>query len=278
MNNMDRPPVWQMVKDAVQQMDGECTYQAIKVKIHAKYGNDINDSSITCSIISGAVNHPSRIHYNENKKPRIADTPYDYLFSTGRGKVVWYEPDKHGIWEIFHTGDRSPTVRLADGVGENTASVEEAAVDTPDAYGMFALEAHLRDYLAKNLPTLPGHSTALQLHRTGDRDGVEFQTDVGPIDILATCDGNFYVLELKVGRGADAALGQILRYMGWVQKHLAEDKKVFGVIVASDISEKLRYAASQVPSIRLMEYDLKVDLRPVILDTEFNLKRSTVQN
>lgn len=266
MGNGNRPPIWQMVNEAIQRMGGECTYPAIKAKIRSTYGDDINDSSMTCSIISGSVNHPSRVHYNENKKPRIANTAYDYLFNTGRGKVVWYEPEKHGVWEIAEAGDRDLVVRLADGVGENSTSVVEAVEATADAYGMFALEAHLRDYLAKNLPKLPGHDMPLTLYRADDRDGVEFQTDVGPIDILATGNGDFYVFELKLGRGPDAALGQILRYMGWVKGHLAGEKNVFGVIVASDIGQKLRYAATQVPNVRLMEYDLKVDLRPVALN------------
>lgn len=265
MSNGNRPPVWQMVKEAVQQMGGECTYPAIKAKVRSQYGDDVNDSSITCSIISGAVNHPSRIHYSENKKPRLTDTPYDYLFSTGRGKVVWYEPEKHGVWEIAKATDGDLVVRPADGVGENPSPVVEAVESNADAYGMFALEAHLRDYLAKNLPKLPGHDAPLTLYRTDDRDGVEFQTDVGPIDLLATSNGDFYVLELKLGRGPDATLGQILRYMGWVKEHLAGPKNVYGVIVASDIGQKLRYAATQVPNVRLMEYDLKVDLRSVAL-------------
>ncbi|WAH56451.1 endonuclease NucS [Pseudomonas silvicola] len=130
---------------------------------------------------------------------------------------------------------------------------------------MFALEAHLRDYLAKKLPRLPGHDVPLSLYRTDNRDGVEFQTDVGPIDILATSGGDFYVLELKLGRGADAAMGQILRYMGWVKDHLAGGANVYGVIVASDIGQKLKYAPSQVPNVSLMEYDLTVSLRSVRL-------------
>lgn len=73
------------------------------------------------------------------------------------------------------------------------------------------------------------------------------------------------MLELKLARGPDSALGQILRYMGWVKKHLAGDRNVYGVIVASDISQKLRYAATQVPNVQLMEYELKVDLHPVAL-------------
>jgi RecB family endonuclease NucS len=260
-------PIRQMVAEAVQQLGGECTYPAIKAKVRSTYGSDINDSSLTCSIIAGSVNHPSRIHYGENKRPRIADTQYDFLFNTGRGKVVWFDPQKHGVWEIAKTADGDLTVRLADGVGENSAPLPAGIEPADETYGMFALEAHLRDYLARNLPKLPELNAALTLYRASDRDGVEFQTDVGPIDILSTCAaGDFYVFELKLGRGPDAALGQILRYMGWVKEHLAPNANVYGVIVASDIGQKLRYAATQVPNVRLMEYDLKVDLRPVALN------------
>lgn len=263
-NENKRLPVWQMVREAAQLMNGECTYSAIKAKVRSMYGDNINDSSMNCSIISGAVNHPSRIHYSENKKPRLADTEYDYLFSTGRGKVVWYEPQKHGVWEIAQAAGNGLIVRLAEDVGENPIPAMEASAE---AYGMFALEAHLRDYLAKNLPKLPGHDAPLTLYGTEDRDGVEFQTDVGPIDILATGNGDFYVFELKLGRGPDSALGQILRYMGWVKEHLAGERNVFGIIVASDIGQKLRYAATQVPNVKLMEYDLKVNLRSVALNS-----------
>ncbi|MGI9068519.1 MAG: hypothetical protein ACR2HX_19200 [Pyrinomonadaceae bacterium] len=73
------------------------------------------------------------------------------------------------------------------------------------------------------------------------------------------------MFELKLGRGADAALGQILRYMGWVGRHLSGEHKVFGVVLAADISEKLRYAATQVPQVRLMEYELRFAVKPVDL-------------
>lgn len=252
-----------MVKEAVQQLGGECSYPAIKAKIRSIFGEGVNESSVTCSIISGSVNHPSRIHYNENKKPRVSDTEYDFLFNTGRGKVVWHEPEKHGVWEIVEAADGCLDVRMVEGVGEDAGPEAEGADTNADSHGVFALEAHLRDYLARNLPKLDGVPAPLQLYKAKDRDGVEFQTDVGPMDILAKAGEDFYVFELKLARGPDSALGQILRYMGWVKTHLAGSNKVYGVIVASDISKKLKYAATQVPNIRLMEYQLKVDLHPV---------------
>ncbi|MBK7662676.1 MAG: DUF91 domain-containing protein [Sterolibacteriaceae bacterium] len=260
-----RPPVWQLVRDAAQQLGGELSYAAIKQHVWAKYP-EVNSSTLTCQIIICSVNHPSRIHYPENKKPRICTSQYDFLFNIGRGKVTSYDPDKHGQWEIVEQ-EGALSVRL----------LQEATVDPifpaelgDEQGGSFALESHLRDYLAKHLPTMDGCTEPLRLFVSEDgRDGVEFQTEVGPIDILATSNiGDLYVFELKLGRGADAALGQILRYMGWVEQHLCNGKRVFGVVVAAQISTKLRYAATQVLNVRLMEYELKVSLKSAHLQRD----------
>jgi endonuclease len=257
-----RPPIWQLVKDAVDQLGAEVSYSAIKQHIWAQHP-DVNSSTLTCQIIICSVNHPSRIHYPENKKPRLCTSQYDFLYYTRRGRVEPYDPDRHGLWEIAQDAEGKLSVNI----------VQEAAVEaitsqaTDEQQGAFALESHLRDYLARNLTSIVDFGSPLTLYTSEDgRDGVEFQTDVGPIDILATdADENFYVFELKLGRGPDAALGQILRYMGWVNQHLAKERKVVGVILAADISQKLRYAATQVPQVRLMEYELRFSLRPVSL-------------
>jgi len=49
------------------------------------------------------------------------------------------------------------------------------------------------------------------------------------------------VIELKLDRGPDRALGQLARYMGWVRANLAAGTEVRGVVVARRIDEKLRY-------------------------------------
>jgi len=98
------------------------------------------------------------------------------------------------------------------------------------------------------------------------RSGIEYPTGVGPIDILATdTDGNFVVFELKLSRGADRVVGQISRYMGWIKKNVANGKDVRGVIVASAMDEKLKYAALVVPGITLLEYEIDFTLKPAHL-------------
>ena len=114
---------------------------------------------------------------------------------------------------------------------------------------VFELEYQLRDFIAHNIETIKidGKWLKLYVDPTG-RDGIEFPTGVGPIDILAVDDENaFVVFELKRGRVPDQAIGQIARYMGWLKKTIAKDRAVRGVIVAKTINENLRFAIAAVP-------------------------------
>jgi 5-methylcytosine-specific restriction protein A len=99
---MERPYVWQMIKAAVENLNGPVSYSDIKEYINGKW-TDVNQDTITAQIIVLSVNHDSRIHYPENHKPRLtnSNSPYDVLFNIDRGKVEKYDINKHGIWEIY---------------------------------------------------------------------------------------------------------------------------------------------------------------------------------
>jgi len=167
-------------------------------------------------------------------------------------------------WIITETDEEVLVTKLEPNTGEALAAVESelAGQDEPSIAAtersLFALESHLRDYLSKNL------NSAVKIGQQLIVIDVEYSTDVGPIDLLAkNSGGDYFVFELKLDRGADAALGQLLRYMGWCSKHLAQGKMVHGIVLAAEISDKLRYAASVVPNITLLEYDLQIQVRPV---------------
>ena len=118
---------------------------------------------------------------------------------------------------------------------------------------------------AQNLSSVrvEGRKLKLFVDATG-RDGVEFPTAVGLIDILAVDDaGALVVFELKRARSPDHAIGQLTRYMGWVKQTIGKDNKVRGVIVAKMISESLRYAISVIPDVSLFEYEVSFQLKPV---------------
>ena len=266
-----KPYVWQMIKEAVENLGGKATYSEIKDYIRNKYG-EVNEGTINCQIIVCTVNHPSRIHYSENKKQRVANSRYDFLFSTGykyrKGEVELYDPQKHGTWEIRKDEYGKLTVAQT---GLEEFPVSEGAEPTEEEQELlFPVESHLRDFIAQNIEAIKvnGHKLKLYIDEN-DREGIEYPTDVGVIDILAVDEAdNFVVFELKLSRGADKAIGQISRYMGWVKLNLAKNKGVKGVIVAKNVDEKIKYAASIIPEISLFEYELNFKIQEVNIDKE----------
>jgi hypothetical protein len=252
-----------MIEDAVENLGGKAKYSDIKDYIKNTYGN-VNENTINCQIIVCTVNHPSRIHYPENKKPRIANSKYDFLFSTDRGKVELYDSEKHGTWEI-KINEYGKLIIVQAGLEEFTDIYRTCEISDDEKNLLFSFESHLRDFIVENIEVIKvnKHSLELFIDNNG-RDGVEYPTGVGPIDILAADDeNNFIVFELKLSKGSDAAMGQISRYMGWVNQNLSNKKKAKGVIVAKNVTEKLKYAASIIPDISLFEYELNFNINQV---------------
>ena len=93
------------------------------------------------------------------------------------------------------------------------------------------------------------------------KGGVEYETDVGRIDLLCVDEkGNHVVVELKKVRDSDRAVGQLLRYMGWVRENLAKGKDVKGIIITHEYDEKLDYAAKAFDNIHARYYAIKFEL------------------
>ena len=178
---------------------------------------------------------------------------------------------RNGLRRLGWTMQETPTeIRLIKAGFESGAEVadeilgRDELVDDEAGEPSFTLEYQLRDFLASNLSTIKVIEKRLRLFvDASGRDGIEFPTAVGPIDILAVDEeGSFFVFELKRANSADRAIGQLTRYMGWVQQTIGRGRSVNGVIVARSISENLRYAASIVPNIHLFEYAVEFHLYP----------------
>jgi hypothetical protein len=124
----------------------------------------------------------------------------------------------------------------------------------------FALEAHLRDFLARNLELIePG----LQLHSIPENPGIEFPVDGGRIDLLAVDrSGKYVVIELKLSQGRNKTLGQILYYMGWIDQNLGKGP-CRGLIIASEITDDLSIAVGRVPGISLAKYRMSFAIEAI---------------
>jgi RecB family endonuclease NucS len=123
-----------------------------------------------------------------------------------------------------------------------------------------AYESLLQNYCLTHLSEIePG----LVLYRRGRTTGAEFDAGGCYIDILARDSaGALVVIELKLPRAHDRAIGQILRYIEWVRRHVAKtQQRVRGIIIARHITDDLRLAAAGQPDITLKEYALSITIK-----------------
>jgi len=122
--------------------------------------------------------------------------------------------------------------------GERQSEIEELENEEkiPATIGnRFYYEEDLENFIVDNLEKLDlGQKLKLYTDEAG-ATGRQYHTDSGYIDILALDkSGNFVVIELKRDRATVDFIGQIAKYMLWVDDHLAKKlgKKVSGIIVA----------------------------------------------
>ncbi|NUO07684.1 MAG: DUF91 domain-containing protein [Candidatus Brocadia sp.] len=223
---------------------GYFTRQEILTWFSEKYPK-IKQGTINAHLIVMSTNAPSRVHHN--LRPNGAD---DLLFQIDRTRFRLY----------MKNSDPSPIYRkdANASTAEDTDYTEEETCETHE----FAYEEDLKNFLASNLQVI---RPSLAVYQDGDIRGIEFPVGGKYIDILAVENSkDLVVIELKVSKGYDRAVGQLLRYMGWISKNLAEpNQKVKGMIIARTISEDLRLAASRVNDIELFEYQLSISLKRI---------------
>lgn len=211
----------------------------------------LQPGSIRAHLIRASTNDRNRLHYSST------NSTDDLLFKVGSGQFRLYEPGK----------DPAPIHELVQGdVAREEASEaidqEEDAGEALPGSSEFLLERDLQRYLAENLECIePG----LKLYEDEDIRGFEFDAGGRRIDILAIDKaGAFVVLELKVSKGYDRVVGQLLRYMNWVRQNMAEPRqRVRGIIVCRTMSDDLRLACASIRDVELFEYQLSVSVTRV---------------
>lgn len=151
--------------------------------------------------------------------------------------------------EILIGGTKPPTIVSTD------LTIEDPAT--------FVLEKHLEDFLVQNWKqTELGKSYDIYME-DGELVGQQYQTDTGPIDILALSKDKktILVVELKKGRVSDNVVGQVQRYMGYVLEELAEDNQnVKGVIIGLEDDIRIKRALSVTTNIEFYRYQVSFKL------------------
>ena len=143
--------------------------------------------------------------------------------------------------------------------------LEEKEAITESTEFSFALESHLEEFLIRNWCDVEfGKDYDLLRNSSGDLIGQQYQTDTGPIDLLAISKDrrSYLVIELKRARSSDSTVGQILRYMAYVKEEEAEaGQSVKGIIVANSEDSKAKRATSMVPDVSFWQYQLSFEVK-----------------
>jgi hypothetical protein len=151
-------------------------------------------------------------------------------------------------------------------------AADETPRPTPEevAHGeaIFHLEKYLHEFIRDNwTSTELGREWDLA-EEDGEQVGFKYQTGVvGEIDLLARhrTEPRWLVIELKRNQTSDATVGQILRYMGWVEaEKAAEGESVEGLIIAHEGDRRLEYALKCAPRVRVQFYKVGFRLQDAV--------------
>lgn len=243
MATLNEKPVRLLMQDMIVAMGlipGQSFTREQAVQWFAENYPNVKQGTVAAHLIRLSTNVPTRLQYS----PRV-DGSDDHLY-----KIDSYH------FRLYESG-RDPTP-----ISEITPELIEPIDSAMEGSGEFAYEHDLRDYLARNLHII---EPSLKLYSEEGITGVEFPVGGRYIDILAVDQaGAYVVIELKVSKGYDRVVGQLLRYVSWIKKNHAEpEQAVRGIIIAKKISEDLQLACSELPSVSLYEYELSVAVRRV---------------
>jgi len=248
MATLNEKPVRLLMHDMISSLGlklGQSFTREQAVQWFAEHYPNVKPGTVAAHLIRLSTNVPTRLHFSAR-----ADGSDDKFFKIDSSHFRLYEAGR----------DPTPISELTP--PSDDATTQDAA---PIASDEFAYEHDLRDYLARNLHII---EPALRLYSDEGITGVEFPVGGRYIDILAVdAKGDYVVIELKVSRGYDRVVGQLLRYISWIKQHHADPgQKVRGIIVAKTITEDLLLACSEVPTVNLFEYTLSIQVKQVALN------------
>jgi hypothetical protein len=175
--------------------------------------------------------------------------------------------NKENWFAYFQGGVRQISEDDYHTIIENRKAVVVEPVKTEDAIvsaSQFALEAHLEEFIDKNWKHI-NFGVDLVKYEADEQSGRQFPAGAWSIDFLCLdkANGDFVIIELKRGKSSDAVVGQVLRYIGWVDENLAKpEQNVRGIVIAQEVDDALKYAVKGLSNVSVLTYSVDFKLLP----------------
>ncbi len=233
-------------------------------------------ASATLASDSFALSEEQKIKYSHGKKVYEAD--YGVILEDLR---LWetthlvkdlvatlkFIENKENWFAYFQGGVRQISEDDYRVITENRKAAIVETIRTEDTIiseSQFALEAHLEEFIDKNWKHI-NFGADLAKYEVDDQSGHQFPAGAWSIDFLCVDKANddFVVIELKRGKSSDSAVGQVLRYIGWVGENLAKPgQKVRGIIISQEVDDALKYAVKGLFNVSVLTYKVDFKLLP----------------
>ncbi len=237
-----------------------------KIKLNTSYQLAFFGFPVYLSVSREKITFDSKVKsynypdYNSITPIKFRDyNDWVYYFGDPLKKPDWIEAIKYRMTsagskmeakEILEKAKRKLKIKPAK---EESEAIERAYI-----------EKIIEEFYKDNLSLI---ESGLQLHsETDDKNdsilGQQYSTSIGRMDLLCRSkNGDFVVIEVKRDYADDEAVGQLLRYMGWIYRH--KGTNVRGVLLAGGFTDKTKYARIGVikggdPNyIKLLKYQIK---------------------
>ncbi len=167
--------------------------------------------------------------------------------------VFLYSSKIKPLWRIEHEDDYAPW----GGFKDMTTTGAEVITDP----ALFYMESQLEYFLIENWDRTELGQKYDLIEEEGELRSQQYKTDIGRIDILAQDKKTkqYVVIELKKNQTSDDTVGQLTRYMGWLEEHKTSGKPTKGIIIVAQYDKRLYYALKKLKDVEVYLY--KVDFK-----------------
>ncbi|MFP6641014.1 MAG: hypothetical protein VCC04_12285 [Myxococcota bacterium] len=122
-------------------------------------------------------------------------------------------------------------------------------------------------YLISERPELIESDLSVYVDEEGQLCGVDFQTEVGEIDLLARSPSGDWVVIMVASdeKTSGDVIAGVLQRLGWVRKHLCGvDQKARGILLLDQMDEATRYtAAALADAVDFLTWRLSLQFEPL---------------